>query len=71
MGHDRPGAVRDAYEPERLFGGLMPGRDERGDVEMALNEASARVDVSYRMGANHHNPLEAAIDDRGSGTTGA
>ncbi len=47
----------DAYEAERLFGGLMPGRDERGDVETALNEADVRVDVSYRMGANHHNPL--------------
>jgi xanthine dehydrogenase YagR molybdenum-binding subunit len=48
----------DSYEAEHLFGGLMPGRDERGDVEAALNEAAARVDVSYRMGANHHNPLE-------------
>jgi xanthine dehydrogenase YagR molybdenum-binding subunit len=49
---------QDAYEPERLFGGLMPGRYERGDVETALNEAAVRVDVSYRMGANHHNALE-------------
>jgi xanthine dehydrogenase YagR molybdenum-binding subunit len=49
---------QDAYEPEHLFGGLMPGRDERGDVETALNEAAVRVDVSYRMGANHHNALE-------------
>ena len=25
-----------AYEAERLFGGLMPGRNERGDVDAAL-----------------------------------
>src|SRR5205085_4920925 len=28
-----------AYEPERLFGGLMPARSERGDVESALAQA--------------------------------
>jgi xanthine dehydrogenase YagR molybdenum-binding subunit len=48
-----------AYEAERLFGGLMPGRSERGDVEAALANAEVRIDVSYRMAANHHNPLEA------------
>ena len=30
---DRRGPRRSAYEAERLFGGLMPGRNERGDVE--------------------------------------
>ncbi len=49
----------DAYEPERLFGGLMPGRVERGDVDAALGRADTRIDVAVRMAANHHNPMEA------------
>jgi xanthine dehydrogenase YagR molybdenum-binding subunit len=51
---------RDAvYEPAMLFGGLMPARNERGDVESALAHAEVRVDVAYRCAANHHNPMEA------------
>jgi xanthine dehydrogenase YagR molybdenum-binding subunit len=49
----------EAYEAERLFGGLMPGRNQRGDVEAALGEAEARVEVAMQMAANHHNPMEA------------
>ena len=48
-----------AYEAERLFGGLLPGRSERGDVEAGLAAADVRVEAAYRMAANHHNPLEA------------
>jgi len=47
-----------AYEAEKLFGGLMPARDERGDVDRALAEAEVTVDVEYRFAANHHNALE-------------
>ncbi|SDK58886.1 xanthine dehydrogenase family protein molybdopterin-binding subunit [Nonomuraea jiangxiensis] len=47
-----------AYEAERLFGGLMPGREERGDAETALAEAEVRLDLSYRFAANNHNTLE-------------
>ncbi|MGH3316246.1 MAG: xanthine dehydrogenase family protein molybdopterin-binding subunit [Nocardioidaceae bacterium] len=49
----------DAYEAGRLFGGLMPGRGERGDVEAGLAQADVRVDVTCTMAANHHNALEA------------
>ena len=50
---------RDAvYEPERLFGGLMPARSERGDVEPAFAQAEVRIDASYHCAANHHNPME-------------
>jgi xanthine dehydrogenase YagR molybdenum-binding subunit len=48
-----------AFEPERLFGGLMPARNERGDVDAALAAAGTRVDLTVRMAANHHNPMEA------------
>ena len=48
-----------AYEAERLFGGLMPGRNERGDVDTALEQADVRVEAALRMAANHHNPMEA------------
>jgi xanthine dehydrogenase YagR molybdenum-binding subunit len=47
-----------AYEAERLFGGLAPGRNERGDVGAALAIAEIRVDAAYRFAANHHNTLE-------------
>jgi xanthine dehydrogenase YagR molybdenum-binding subunit len=47
-----------AYEPERIFGGLVPGRMERGDVDTGLAEAAVRVEQTYRLAANHHNPIE-------------
>ena len=50
---------RDAsYEPERIFGGLVPGRTARGNVESGLADAEVRVDATYRFAANHHNPIE-------------
>jgi xanthine dehydrogenase YagR molybdenum-binding subunit len=48
-----------AYEPQTLFGGLMPARDARGDVEAALASADVVVDATFHMAANHHNALEA------------
>lgn len=47
-----------AYEPSRIFGGLIPGRMVRGDVESALAQAELRIDATFRMAANHHNPIE-------------
>jgi xanthine dehydrogenase YagR molybdenum-binding subunit len=47
-----------AYEATMLFGGLLPARNERGDVDQALADAEVRVDVAHRFAANHHNPLE-------------
>ncbi|GIF68616.1 carbon-monoxide dehydrogenase large subunit [Asanoa ishikariensis] len=52
---------KSAYEAETLFGGLMPARDERGDVTAALAAAEVTVDASYRYAANHHNPLETSV----------
>jgi xanthine dehydrogenase YagR molybdenum-binding subunit len=49
-----------AYEPERIFGGLVPGRMERGDVGAGLAEAAVRVEQTYRFAANHHNPIESS-----------
>ncbi|MEV4619845.1 xanthine dehydrogenase family protein molybdopterin-binding subunit [Asanoa sp. NPDC049573] len=50
-----------AYVPEMLFGGLLPARDERGDVEAALASAEVTVDATYHFAANHHNPLETGV----------
>jgi xanthine dehydrogenase YagR molybdenum-binding subunit len=47
-----------AYEPERIFAGFIPARQERGDVDAALAQAEVVVDVSYRCAANNHNALE-------------
>ena len=48
----------DAYDAERIFGGLMPGRTARGDVDAGLAAAQVRVAAPFRFAANHHNPIE-------------
>lgn len=48
----------DAYVPDKIFGGFLPGQVWRGDVEAGLAAADIRVDASFRFAANHHNPLE-------------
>jgi len=48
----------DAYDAERIFGGLLPGRTARGDVDAGLAAAEVRVDAPFRFAANHHNPIE-------------
>ncbi|MFF7202554.1 xanthine dehydrogenase family protein molybdopterin-binding subunit [Streptomyces sp. NPDC008141] len=47
-----------AYEPERIFGGWVPGRLERGDAEAGLADADIRVEGTYTYAANNHNPIE-------------
>jgi xanthine dehydrogenase YagR molybdenum-binding subunit len=49
-----------AYDADRIFGGLLPGHMERGDADAGLREAPVRVDATYRLAANHHNPLETS-----------
>jgi xanthine dehydrogenase YagR molybdenum-binding subunit len=49
-----------AYEPEKIFGGVLPGRIERGDVDAGLAEAAVRLEATYRFAANHHNPIESS-----------
>ena len=49
----------DAYEPEKIFGGFIPGRLERGRVDDGFAAADLRIDASFRFAANHHNPIEA------------
>ncbi|UQA97036.1 xanthine dehydrogenase family protein molybdopterin-binding subunit [Streptomyces halobius] len=58
----------DAYEPEAIFAGFVPGRTERGDVEGGLAKADVRIDATFAYAANSHNPIEpsattAAWDD--------
>jgi xanthine dehydrogenase YagR molybdenum-binding subunit len=47
-----------AYEPERIFAGFLPGRVARGDVAAGLADAAVQLDVTYHFAANHHNPIE-------------
>jgi xanthine dehydrogenase YagR molybdenum-binding subunit len=47
-----------AYEPPKIFGGLLPGREARGDIEAGLRDAQVRLDATFRFAANHHNPIE-------------
>jgi xanthine dehydrogenase YagR molybdenum-binding subunit len=48
----------DAYEPEKIFGGFVPGRIQRGNVQDGLAAAGVRIDAPFRFAANHHNPIE-------------
>jgi xanthine dehydrogenase YagR molybdenum-binding subunit len=48
----------DAYVPEKIFGGLMPGQIRRGHVGQGLAAAEIRVDAAFRFAANHPNALE-------------
>jgi xanthine dehydrogenase YagR molybdenum-binding subunit len=48
-----------AYEPERIFGGLMPGRTVRGDAAAGMAAADVVLDAEFQFAANHHNALEA------------
>ncbi|WP_432076512.1 xanthine dehydrogenase family protein molybdopterin-binding subunit [Streptomyces wuyuanensis] len=50
----------DTYVPERIFGGWIPGRLERGDVAAGLAEADVLVDGTFTCAANNHNPIEPA-----------
>lgn len=47
-----------AYEPEAIFAGFIPGRNQRGDVEAGLAQADVRIDAAYTYAANNHNPIE-------------
>ena len=49
----------DAYVPEKIFGGFVPGQIQRGNVADGLAAADLRVDAEFRFAANHHNPIEA------------
>ncbi|WP_369250897.1 xanthine dehydrogenase family protein molybdopterin-binding subunit [Streptomyces sp. R41] len=53
----------EAYIPERIFGGWLPGRIERGDIDAGLAQADVRVEATFTYAANNHNPIEP------SGTT--
>ncbi|RKN41723.1 xanthine dehydrogenase family protein molybdopterin-binding subunit [Streptomyces hoynatensis] len=47
-----------AFEPEKIFGGLLPGRATRGDLAAGLERAEVTVDLTFTYAANHQNPLE-------------
>uniref|UniRef100_UPI00066D32D5 xanthine dehydrogenase family protein molybdopterin-binding subunit n=1 Tax=Streptomyces sp. SBT349 TaxID=1580539 RepID=UPI00066D32D5 len=49
-----------AYVPDSVFGGFIPGRVARGDVEAALDGADVTIDATYTMAPNHHNPIETS-----------
>jgi xanthine dehydrogenase YagR molybdenum-binding subunit len=66
VGYERAASIttldegRDAaQEATTLFGGLLPASSARGDVQSGLAEADVRIQATYRMAANHHNPIEA------------
>ncbi|MBL1078755.1 xanthine dehydrogenase family protein molybdopterin-binding subunit [Nocardia sp. 2] len=52
---------RDArYQPEKIFCGLVPAVQTRGDFEAAARSAAHTFDATYHFAANHHNPIECS-----------
>jgi len=49
----------DAFIPEKIFGGFIPGQVGRGNVEDGFAAADVRLDAHFLFAANHHNPIEA------------
>jgi xanthine dehydrogenase YagR molybdenum-binding subunit len=49
----------DAYEPEKLFGGLLPAQLRRRKIDDGFAAADVRIDAQFRFAANHHNPMES------------
>ncbi|MFG2630205.1 xanthine dehydrogenase family protein molybdopterin-binding subunit [Streptomyces sp. NPDC048473] len=47
-----------AYEPEAIFAGFIPGRNQRGDIDAGLAQADVQIDAAYTYAANNHNPIE-------------
>ena len=50
----------DAYIPDKIFGGFIPGRLDRGQAGAGLAAADIRIDAPFRFAANHHNPIETS-----------
>jgi xanthine dehydrogenase YagR molybdenum-binding subunit len=50
----------DAYIPDKIFGGFIPGRLDRGQADAGLAAADIRIDAPFRFAANHHNPIEVS-----------
>ncbi|GAA3112792.1 xanthine dehydrogenase family protein molybdopterin-binding subunit [Streptomyces rectiviolaceus] len=49
-----------AYEPEAIFAGFIPGRAGRGDVAAGSSQAAVTVENTFTYAANHHNPIETS-----------
>ena len=53
-----------AYEADRLFGGLLPGRNERGDVEAGLAQRGPAGRGRLPHGGQPPQPARGAVDGR-------
>ncbi|MFC9999430.1 xanthine dehydrogenase family protein molybdopterin-binding subunit [Nocardia sp. NPDC127526] len=49
-----------AYLPDKIFCGMIPAAQSRGDFEAAAKQAAHMVDATYHFAANHHNPIECS-----------
>ncbi|MFX0575727.1 xanthine dehydrogenase family protein molybdopterin-binding subunit [Nocardia nepalensis] len=48
------------YQPDKVFCGLVPATQSRGDFQAAATQAVHTVDTTYHFAANHHNPIECS-----------
>lgn len=50
--------LKQAYQPEKVLWGFVPGRTARGNPSQALAQAPVKISETYTLSTNHHNPLE-------------
>lgn len=50
----------DQYRPDKIFCGLVPTVQSRGDFAAAAEQATHGVDATFHFAANHHNPIECS-----------
>ena len=51
-------ALAEGFEPESIFGGLMPAKYSRGDIVSGRNSAEVLIEQTYTTPMEHHNPME-------------
>ncbi len=51
-------ALDQAYQPNSIMGGGIPGYTKRGNPVQALAEAPVQIKETYTIANNHHNPME-------------
>ncbi len=51
-------ALKQGYEPEKIFGGMLPAHIFRGDINSGYSQAEVLVEQTYSTPMENHNPIE-------------
>lgn len=53
-------ALKQGYEPETVFMGMLPAHSLRGDIATGLAQAEVLVEQTYSTPMENHNPMESS-----------